>query len=40
MDIYNPDKTITAADLESLALEYLKLLPISGVEGRSGLGNV
>ena len=35
MDLKNPDTFITAADLESLALEYLKLLPISGVEGRT-----
>ena len=35
MDIFNPDKTITAADLESLALEYLNSLPIPGVEGRT-----
>jgi hypothetical protein len=35
MDIYNPDTTITASDLESLALEHLGQLPIRGVEGRT-----
>jgi hypothetical protein len=30
MDIYNPDTTIAAADLESSALEYLKHGPIPG----------
>lgn len=35
MDLENPDTFITAADLESLALEDLKLLPIPGVEGRT-----
>ena len=34
MDLCHPDKIITAADLESLALEYLTPLPIPGVEGR------
>jgi hypothetical protein len=35
MDLLHPDKTITPPDLESLALEYLGLLPIPGVEGRT-----
>ena len=35
MDIYNPDTTITASDLESFALGYLTVLPIRGVEGRT-----
>ena len=35
MDLIHPDKIITAANLESLALEYLRQLPIPGVEGRT-----
>ena len=35
MDLCHPDEMITAADLESLALEYLTALPIPGVEGRT-----
>jgi len=35
MDIVHPDKIITAADLENLALEYLRPLPVPGVEGRT-----
>lgn len=35
MNLGHPDKIITAADLESLALEYLRPLPIPGVAGRT-----
>jgi hypothetical protein len=35
MDLQRPDEIITPADLESLALEYLRPLPIPGVEGRT-----
>lgn len=35
MNLTQPDKIISAADLESVALEYLRLLPIPGVEGRT-----
>ncbi|WP_114578608.1 ISH3 family transposase [Saliphagus sp. LR7] len=35
MDLTNPDTTITAADLESLALQHLTELPVPGVEGRA-----
>ena len=32
MNLIHPDKIITAANLESLALEYLRQLPIPGVD--------
>ena len=35
MDLLHPDEIITAADLESLALEYLRTLPVPGVESRT-----
>jgi len=35
MDLHNPDETITAATLESLAVDLLGELPIRGVEGRN-----
>ena len=37
--LYHPDTTLTASDLETLALDLLSEIPIPGVEGRSDQRN-